>query len=347
MMKEFFAQWVPQVDKTIEEFFKSKEKIPKRYREINEMAFDFMKGFTLSPGKRVRPVLVLAGYLSQREKVPKDILRVASAVEMFHAFLLIHDDFMDEDSFRRGEPTVWKRFENSGVDRHTAYSLAVTTGDILYTYVFQQILSTKLPEERKLAVLDRVLETMELTGFGQNIDVYNAVRPIPEVRKEDILLMYELKTGVYTISFPLILGAELAGAPKKVIRAFNEYGRKVGTAFQIHDDILGIFGDPSKTRKPVGSDIREGKRTILILEAYQSASPQERKIIERYLGKDDEEGIKRVIEIVEKTGALERAKEMERNLVEEGINAIEDIPIRDDIRTFLVELAHYLITREK
>ena len=335
------------INERLETFFREKEALPRKFTEINSRTIDFIRDFTLSPGKRVRPVLVIAGYLTREENVPNSVLDVATAVEMFHAFLLTHDDFMDRDEFRRGQPTVWKRYENLGVSRHLAYSLAVVAGDLLYTYVFQRILGTDLSPEKKLGVIERLLETMELTGYGQNIDLYLTEMPLEKVRLDNVLLLYELKTGVYTISFPLTLGAWLAGCDESTLKVLHDFGVKAGTAFQIHDDIIGVFGDPEKTGKPVGSDIREGKRTFLIVEAYRRGSEEDRRVIEEFLGREDEGSVRRVMEIIESTGALEEARRLEKSLTEEAVALLEPLDIREDIKQFLKEFAVYLIRREK
>ncbi len=347
MWKDFVMKWKPKVDEKIVEFFKGKEGLAGRFKDINERALSFAEDFTVSGGKRVRPILFLAGYISQGKEPDDSILKVAAAIELIHSFLLIHDDIMDKDEVRRGKPTVWKRFENAGFDRHTAYSMAITTGDLVYTYALQLVLESGLPWEMREVVLRNMLRTVEDTGYGQNLDVYFPAKPVEEVSPEDVMLVYKQKTGYYTIVFPLTTGAEIAGADKGTLEALSDYGLKVGIAFQVHDDILGVFGDPEKTGKPVGNDIREGKRTILVLEAYRRGSPEDKEIIRRYLGTDDEDGVKKVMEVIERTGALDYAKELERNLVEEGKRALEKARISEEIRTFLKEFADYLITREK
>lgn len=347
MLKEFFNTWREPIEKEIKITMEEKRKKAIEFGYINDKSLEFMDAFTLSPGKRVRPILFIAGYMSQGKEVSKDIIKIAAAIEMLHAFLLIHDDIMDRDDTRRGLPTVWKRFEMMGLDLHTSYSLAITTGDLEYTYVFQKVLETSLSSEDKMLILDRLLETVELTAYGQNLDVYYAVTPVEEIQEEDVLRVYELKTGVYTIAFPLTLGAELAGADENTLESLREYAIRTGIAFQIHDDIIGSFGDPKKTGKPKGSDIREGKRTLLLLRALKRLPEKERKELLSLIGKDDEESVARSLKLIEQSGALDEARKMERDLVEEAKKFLKEANITPDVRQFLEELAEYVISREK
>ena len=348
MLKEFMAQWVPEINKRLEEFFKEKEPMARNYGEINQKAFQFMKEMTLSGGKRIRPVLLIAGYLSQGKEPDEGVFDVATAVELFHNFLLIHDDVIDKDEVRRGLPTLWKRFqEELNLDQHLAFSLAISTGDILYAYVVEKLAKADLPPDQRIKVLERFTHAMELTGYGENLDIYLSVIPIEEVDEKWISVVHELKTGVYTISFPLALGAELAGADEDTLNALYEYGVNAGIAFQLHDDILGVFGDPEKTGKPVGNDIREGKRTLLLLTAYRNADEEGRKILEEAIGSNDEEKIRKAIEVIEKTGARDYVERVKKEFAEEAIARIKGLNLKNGIDRFLEEFAIYLITREK
>ncbi len=348
VVKQFFSEWVPRINEKLREFYEEKRReTGAGMGWINSLSVEYAEKFTLSPGKRVRPVLVVAGYKGVAGDPGEDVLGVAAAIELIHAFLLIHDDIMDRDELRRGEPTVWKRFQSSlHSDLHTAYSFAITTGDLVYTYALQAILSTSLPAEKKTTVLERVLRTVEYTGYGQNLDLYLSYLPLEKIDKRDVLKMYELKTGLYTVAAPLSLGAELGGATSETLQALHDYGVKAGTAFQIHDDIIGAFGDPAKTGKPRGSDIREGKKTILVVEAYERAGPEEKKLIETCLGSLRSDCVDRVLMVIEATGALEEAKKMEEKLVAEAIEALDRASISREVKEFLVGLAKFFITRE-
>ena len=349
VLRGFFEKWVPEVNARLEEFYREKkESLPGDLGSINVVSVEYAGKFTLSPGKRVRPILVIAGYMSQGRSPGEDILWVAASIELLHSFLLIHDDVMDRDEVRRGEPTVWKRFlDGLGVDLHSAYSFAITTGDLVYTYALQVILSrTRLEPEAKLEVLRGVLETIEYTGYGQNLDLYLSVTPIERVEPRDVYKMYELKTGLYTVAFPLTLGARLGGGDEETLGLLREYGVRAGIAFQIHDDIIGAFGDPAKTGKPLGSDIREGKKTLLVVEAYRRAGPGERRVIRECLGVDREDCVEKVLRVIRDTGALDEARRQEKRLVDEALSSLRRASVDREIKEFLEELAVFFITRE-
>ncbi len=331
MLKEYFKQWIPPVEEEL--------RVPqtKDFGVINEKTMRYIQEFVLSPGKRVRPILLIAGYNNYVDKVPPYVIKVAAALELFHAFLLIHDDFMDRDEIRRGLPTVWKRFEEDVKDRHLAYSLAVVAGDILYSLVFRKIIESNAPN--KEFIIDKLTDVMIRTGYGQNIDLYLSKQPLDQVKEEDILLMYELKTGIYTLGFPLQLGANMAGMDGDNLYRF---GIGAGVAFQIQDDIIGVFGDPEVTGKPSGSDIREGKRSYLIVRAYKNATKEEKEILKEALGSSDEQLIEQARAIIEKRG-LPDANRLKKKLVSEAIREIEG----ERLETFFKELAEYLVNREK
>ena len=348
MLKEFFAQWVPEINTRLEEFFKEKESLPREYGYINEKVFQFMKEAVLSNGKRVRPVLLIAGYLSQGREPNEGIFDIAVSVELFHNFLLIHDDIIDKDELRRGMPTLWRRFqEELGVDEHLAISLAISAGDTLYAYVVEKITKARLPPEKRLKALERFTHTMELTGYGENLDIYFPVVPIDQIDEKWVSIVHKLKTAMYTISFPLTLGAELGEASEDILNGLYEYGINAGIAFQLHDDILGVFGDPKKTGKPVGNDIREGKRTLLLLTAYRNANEEQKRILEEAIGSNDEQKIQKAVEVIEATGARDYVDRVKKELIDDAIRIIRGLNLKNNIDKFLEELAIYLITREK
>ncbi|NPA87031.1 MAG: polyprenyl synthetase family protein, partial [Candidatus Diapherotrites archaeon] len=133
----------------------------------------------------------------------------------------------------------------------------------------------------------------------------------------------------------------------RTLEALFNYGVKVGVAFQIHDDVLGVFGDPEKTGKPVGNDIREGKKTVLLLEAFRRANEEQRKVLLSAVGSDDPEKIKAAKKVIVETGALDYANELKNNLVKEAKEIVEELSLKNGMDAFLKEFADFVITREK
>lgn len=350
-MKAFFAEWVPKINKELYSFLE--EKLDGQKDPFNRRIVEDIYRFARAGGKRIRPSLVVAGYLGADGKEVEKVVKASISYELLHVYLLIHDDIMDHDELRRGQPTVWKsimdRYVSSGLSRHEAESLAIIAGDLAETYASEALLSAGFDAETTVEALKQLHEITERTGYGQTLDISLEMLPVSKVREEDVLRVHELKTAKYTIEGPIHMGAILANADEDVFRVYSEYALPVGIAFQLQDDIMGVFGDEKKTGKPVGSDIREGKRTLLIVKAYENATPKQRKLIEAILGRQSAtaEEIETIKEIIVETGSLDYSKEMMNHLVSEGKAAIENAPIREDIKEFLIDIADYVVKREK
>ncbi len=350
-MKAFFAEWVPKIDRELYAFLEKKVNI--QTDPYNKRVVEDIYRFAKAGGKRVRPTLVIAGYLGTNETVPEDVVRASISYELLHMYFLIHDDIMDRDELRRGQATVWKSFMDNyvdgGVDWHEAISLAICAGDLAETYATLSIAESGLAPETAMRAMKEIHEIAERTGYGQILDMSLEMTPIKDVREEDVLKVHELKTAKYTIEGPLHLGARLADAPHEVFEAYTNYAIPVGIAFQLQDDIIGVFGDEKKTGKPVGSDIREGKRTLLIVKAYERATPEQRKILEAIVGRESAtpEEIEEVKEIIVETGSLDYSKKLMEELMEKGIASLETAPIKEEIKEVLRDLAEYIIKRDR
>lgn len=295
-------------------------------------------------GKRLRPLVVLAsaralgGLEAEARALP-----LASAVEIFHNFTLVHDDIMDNDDFRRGVPTVHKVY---GVP------LAITAGDLMFSFAFLEILrsaETGLEDSYIVKAVSALAEASRKVAEGQGYDML--FEKTWDVDPEDYLKMIYLKTGAL-IEASAKLGAIAAKARDEVVEAMGEYGRLVGLAFQIRDDILGIFGDPSKTGKPVYSDLRRGKKTLLVLKAA-SSSPEARKLLaEIFSGSSSEEKLAAAADLIKRTGALEFAENLSRSYSEMAIERLEMLKssgliVDEKAYNALKDLAIFSATRDK
>ncbi len=350
-MKGFFAEWVPKIDKELYSFLE--EKVAVQEDPFNKRVVEDIYRFAKAGGKRVRPTLVVAGYLGAGGEEVSKAVKASIAYELLHVYLLIHDDVMDRDELRRGQPTVWKSFMdhyvNGPVSRHEAEALAMLAGDLAETYATEALIRAGFDAETAVWAVKEIHEIAERTGYGQVLDMSLEIQPIENVREEDVMRVYLLKTAKYSVEGPLRLGAKLAGAEEDILKAYRDFAIPVGIVYQIQDDIIGVFGDEKKTGKPVGSDIREGKRTLLIVKAYENATESQRKIIRAVLGRESAtpEEIDMVKEIIVETGSLDYSREMMERLVREGIDAIQKSKVRDDIKEFLTEMAEYFVKREK
>ncbi len=350
-MKEFVKEFVPKINKKLYTFLERKvREAPDPYnRRVVEDIYRFAK----AGGKRLRPLLFVLGYLGSGKELYDGVIEASISIELVHDYLLIHDDFMDRDTLRRGQDTVWysldKWLKSFGVnDPHISHSLAVCAGDLTESYATEAIFEANIPEDRKLPLIKKIHEVIEKTGYGQILDVMLEVLPLEKVREEDVLAVHKYKTSHYTVECPLHLGAILAGA-EELMGTYTNYAIPAGLAFQIKDDIIGVFGEEEVTGKPAGSDIREGKRTLLVLYAYKNGDEKQRRRILELLGKKDltREELEEIREIFRETGSLEYSQQLMERLVAEAKEAIKDSNVAEPTKTILLELADYMVRREK
>ncbi len=347
-LKGFVAEYRPKVDERLYAFLE--RKVKSAPDPFNRRIVEEIYRFARAGGKRLRPLLVLLGYAGAGNEIDDGVLDASISIEIAHDYLLIHDDFMDEDTLRRGQDTVWYSLHKwVDKDPHVAHSLAVCAGDIAEAYATEAIMEARIPDDRKLrltALLHRILEN---TGYGQVLDIMLETLPLSDVREEDVLRVHEYKTSRYTIEGPLHMGATVADADGNLMGTYTRYAIPAGIAFQLKDDIIGVFGDERVTGKPAGSDIREGKRTLLIVYAYRNGSEGQRKRIEELLGKKDltRDELEEIREIIRETGSLRYSEEMMERLIAEAKGVIEESDVAEPARTILLELADYLVRREK
>lgn len=321
--------------------------------ELGEMT-DQIHGLVAAGGKRLRPAFVHWGHRSTGAAADPEVLRPAAAVELLHTFALLHDDVMDRSPERRGRPAAHVALR----DRHRAAarvgdpewfgtSAAVLAGDLTFVWADELFDSTDLPVDA-LARGRRVFtELRQEVIAGQYLDLLLAADlSAGEDRARHVAL---LKSARYTVTRPLLLGAALApdGQTGAVTEALTGYGDAVGLAFQLRDDILGLFGDPGATGKSDLDDLHEGKRTLLMLRALRLASPTERAVLERSLGDPtlDERGAHEVREVVVGTGALASVEGLLVAQHAGALDAIADLP--EPARGALVELADLAIRRHR
>ncbi len=287
-------------------------------------------------GKRIRPGLaILTGEALGVEK--NKVMPFAVACELLHNWLLIHDDIEDGDKYRRGKPAVWVK-----------YGLAngINVGDGMAHYALKAILETKkrgVEEKIVFELLDRFLDTAIKTAEGQAME-FN-LREKNEVSEDEYMQMVKGKTAYY-LTIPMVGAAIIARAGKEIIEKITQYGENIGPAFQIRDDIIDIT--EGKGREDIGNDIKEGKRSILVVYALEKCNEEERKTLLEILNKPREEtskeDVRKVIEIFEKTEAVERAQKKAEELYEKAIEVIADLP--EELRNILTAMGEYMIKRK-
>ncbi|MDF6016933.1 polyprenyl synthetase family protein [Streptomyces sp. JH34] len=243
-------------------------------RGLPTQAAQALSSFLESGGKRIRPILCVAGWQAAGgTDTPAAVLKVAASLEMFHAFALIHDDIIDASDTRRGQPTVHRRISTEA---------AILIGDLALVFADELLHGAGLTSDQLRAALPIANTLHADTIYGQYLDISHTGRP--PANAEQVLAITRYKTAKYTIEGPLLLGAALAGADPAVYSTLSAYGIPVGEAFQLRDDLLGVFGNPDDTGKAALDDLREGKATVLMALALHHATPAQHHALRRHVG---------------------------------------------------------------
>jgi geranylgeranyl diphosphate synthase type I len=302
--------------------------------------------FVLGGGKRLRPAFAYWGYRAAGGVDRDEVVAAAAALEFVQASALIHDDVMDASDTRRGEPAVHRQFASLhreaqwlGQPDGFGTATAILLGDLCLVWSDELLHGSGL-DPATLARARRVFDEMrtEVT-VGQYLDMHTQVTGDTSVQRASLVAQF--KSAKYTVERPLLLGAAFAGAPAEVNRAYQGFGLPLGEAFQLRDDVLGVFGDPAVTGKPAGDDLREGKRTLLIAAAFEAAGDPEARQLRDGLGDPalDEAGIARLREIITATGALGRVEARIAELTESGLAALRTAELEAEGVEVLTQLA--------
>jgi geranylgeranyl diphosphate synthase type I len=300
----------------------------------------------LAGGKRLRPAFCYWGFRGAGGADSEEVVAAASALELFQACAIIHDDVMDGSDTRRGEPAAHRRF--AGLHRAEGWQgdpesfgtgAAILLGDLCLAWSDEMLANSGLPAadlSRGKHVFDEM--RTELMG-GQYLDLLEQARGGGSV--ERALRVARYKSAKYTIEKPLQVGGALAGAGPELVAAYASYGVPLGEAFQLRDDVLGVFGDPAVTGKPAGDDLREGKRTTLVAMALEVAGPAQAAVVRRHLGDPhlSDTGVSELRDVLTETGAVARVETLVEQLLDNALEVLRAAPLEDEAREVLAELA--------
>jgi geranylgeranyl diphosphate synthase type I len=304
----------------------------------------------LRGGKRLRPAFCYWGWRGAGGPDVAAIIDACAALELFQGAALIHDDVMDGSDTRRGMPSVHRRFAalhrgSSWLGSPESYGVAgaILCGDLCLCWSDEMIAGADIDRERlaKGRAVYHVMRT-QLMG-GQYLDMLEQTRANePGGGTVDRALnVIRYKSAKYSVEHPLLLGGCLAGADDELLKAYSAYGMPLGEAFQLRDDVLGVFGDPAETGKPAGDDLREGKRTVMIAAALERATPAQAATVRRHLGDPrlDATGVDTLREIVVGTGALDEVERRITALTDEALGALRSSAVEEPARSVLTSLA--------
>jgi geranylgeranyl diphosphate synthase type I len=316
-----------------------------------------LEEFVLRGGKRLRPLFAYWGWRAvapRGESANAEVLLLFAALELLHACALVHDDVIDESATRRGLPTVHRLFADRhrerswhGSSEQFGLSTAILLGDLSLVWADDIVTSADLAPDAHRRV-QRVWADIrtEVLG-GQFLDIVAEASGAETVASA--LNVNTYKTASYTVTRPLQLGAAAAADRPDVQAIFGEVGNGLGVAFQLRDDVLGVFGDPAVTGKPSGDDLRSGKRTVLLAEALERADasdPVAAKLLRTSVGTDlSDAQVRDLLQVIESVGALAAVEAHIELLTGQALALLEAAPIDDHAKVGLAELARLASNR--
>ena len=312
---------------------------------------DLLTSFLLDGGKRLRPLFAYAGFIAAGGQIETSVVRAIASLELLQACALIHDDLMDGSDTRRGKPSVHRYFESFHVEEQLdgfapqyGLSAAVLLGDLALVWSDQMLNSAGLTTQQYAQLIPYYNEMRVELMAGQFLDIHEQTQKNTSTERSMKIARY--KSGKYTIERPLHIGAAIAGKTN-IFKSLSGYGLPLGEAFQLRDDLLGVFGDPSVTGKPAGDDLREGKRTVLIAMTHERQSKAQREIMDTHFGKAelDAQGVLALQEIIESTGARTELETIIDGLTTQSLAALENSEISVEGKSLLIELAHIATKR--
>ncbi len=328
--KQTLKQFVPVLDKKIATYFDQELArgfgFNKKQKGLVKEMLLHSKEYILRPTKRLRGSFVNYGYMLSGHEPDERVWQAAVGVELVHAALLMHDDFMDQDKLRRGGPATHKFFGGG----HYGDSMAVSVGDALLCLGFE------LVDDKE------IFRAIANTSYGQAYDV--SLENFGKWTEDDVLTVHKAKTAIYTYENPLFIGANLARLPKRAFDILHDYSMDGGVAFQLRDDILGVFGDPSDTGKSADSDLLQGKCTLLVLKALDKSE------VRRVWGNKSasQKDIQAAKEAIRKYGSLEYSLKLVKKLARQAAHSAEklrDLKLNSFAIDYLQGIALYMAER--
>jgi geranylgeranyl diphosphate synthase type I len=350
---EALARFRREIDGEIRAFLTGKRRQTAEVAPEAGVLVDTLQDLLERGGKRLRPALLVHAHLACGGGAG-GVLPLALATELLHTYLLVHDDIMDHAEVRRGRPTAQVLFAGRHRDRHWrgdaadyGRSMALLVGDLAASYAFELAGRVEVPEERRAPLAECFSAMAQEVIHGQYLEILVSFASRPEAG--DLERVLQLKSGRYSVERPIQLGALAAGIDEDRLAGLRRYGRALGEAFQLQDDLLGMFGDADTVGKPVGADLAEGKFTFLIHHALEALEPADAAWLESVRGRPDltREEAQRARELMVASGARDRVREMVSRRLTEARRHLGSIRLDPRGRSFLDGLIDYSQERQR
>ncbi len=306
-----------------------------------------LRAYTLRPAKRVRPTLLLAGWAMASGEltrgVPEGVKQFAAGLELLHTFMLIHDDVADRAATRRGGPSLHRALSSGKAGE----DLAVVVGDHVYSRAVEVMLTSGMPHAAEATRY--MMAICRHTAVGQYLDIDLARTPLQDVTIFQTLKVANLKTARYGFVAPLVAGAMLGGADKSLLEQLERVGRQVGLAFQLRDDLIGLFGDDSVAGKDGGGDFVEGKRTFPVVAAWTRADSAGRAKLEQLWASDvkDEKALQSARSEIDAWGGREATQRVIERMTRSARKTLELLPAGAGARMVLDGLIARMVRRAR
>jgi geranylgeranyl diphosphate synthase type I len=353
-----------QIDRELEEFLEKSVRFLPPENQAARINYEFTKGFCLSEGKRLRPILTLAAYKAfSGQANEKEVIPAAISIELFHNYTLIHDDIYDEDDMRRGIKSPHFLFRERFQKEHPAASggsrlyknpatrfsviSGFISGKILYSLSLLALLSSPVDLAKKEECLRWHQQLSLEDNIGQATDLFFEMNP--DISEEEYFALVLRKTGHLFMS-AFEWGAFLGGASASQIKPLKNFLKETAYVFQIKDDLLDIDSDGKKGRL-VGSDIKKGKKTLMLIHALKNASPEEKKALLKIVGNAEagKEDVQKAIRILEKTGSLDYCQKTAEEKIKKALDYLHDdgLKLKREDRIFFESFARHMWQRKK
>ena len=353
------------IQNDLSDFFKEKKEEARLVDETLLQLTTILEEQVLRGGKRVRGFLVVVGSSlakgsGDQDSTAANLVRVSSAVELYHSYLCALDDIADRDEMRHGGPTLEVVFRtlypeiSPQAQTHFYRTLAEFTSALLGTYATDALRSAELKDSK----LNKILKLINQVSISQPmagwmIHYKQNQEDIQTVSEDRFIKGLELVTAQYTFTSPLLIGLAQAGHPTEhdpVADLLHAYGKAAGTAFQMRDDEIGMFGDPAVTGKPIGNDLREGKKTLLLQHAWKHGSSEDKTVISSAINTDfSRETYEEIVKIMKKTGAIENSELKKQQFAAKALSILDELETMDlDAKQIQIlrELTQYTIERD-
>jgi len=343
-----------------EYLFREETRLQFSYQHLEDAVMSYVR----AGGKSLRPAVLMfaCGAVGGDEKTA---IPAAAAVELYHTFTLVHDDIIDRDTMRRGVPTVHHDFMKRAINelgfdeetaQHYGLALAIVSGDLQQGWAAALLpdlhYQHHLPPELVLHLTRKLFRYTQMNLMnGETVDVMQSRIPLDQLTEDEVLEMLRQKTGVlyeYTGAAGAAIGLKLKDFDHPLVQAVSTFTGKCGIAFQLQDDILGVVGNAKQMGKTVGADIREGKRTIIVLHSLPKMTDTDRTFALGVLGNDEasDNDIQEVIGLLERYGGIDHSRNLAARYIEEGLASLNQL--EDTVyKRYLVSWADFVMQRER